>query len=174
ISDDMQKVASDNGMLNEYNAANNLWKQGIAKIDNFLQPLLDKKTPEQVFKTLESSSQQGSTNIREVLGSLDQPQRDMVVGTMLQRMGSAKPGQQNAEGSAFSLDTYLTNWNKLSPKTKDELFNTTSFPGLRDDLDTVARIAADGRISKRAFANPSGTGNFIGVGMLAGTGGAVV
>lgn len=172
ISDDLKKVAEDNGALDQYNQATQLWQQGIKKIDTFLQPLLDKKTPEQVFKSLESSAKEGSTNLREVFSGLNQDQKDSVVGTVLQRLGSAKPGQQNDAGSAFSLETYLTNWNKLNPKAKDVLFNDTSYPGLRDDLDTIARIASTGRQEKRAFANPSGTaGQLLGMTMLFGTAG---
>jgi hypothetical protein len=58
------------------------------------------------------------------------------------------------EGSVFSSETFLTNWNKLSPGAKAQLFPE---PPLRENMDKIARAAGAIREGKGIYANPSGT-----------------
>lgn len=165
ISEDLKAAAKQAGPEAEkaFNKANDFYKAGIQRIDDVLQPLVDKGIPEKVFKSLESSGREGATTLRATMRSLNQEERNVVAGTVLSRLGKAKPGQQDATGGVFSVETYLTNWNGLSKEAKDALFNGTSLKGLRKDLDTVARVAEQMRESARAFSNPSGTaGNVTG------------
>lgn len=165
VSEDLKAAAKAAGPDAEkaFNRANDFYKAGIQRIDDVLQPLVDKGVPEKVFKSLETGGKEGATTLRATMRSLDQKERDIVAGTVLSRLGKAKPGQQDATGEAFSVETYLTNWNGLSKEAKDVLFDGTSLKGLRKDLDTVARVTEQMRESARAFSNPSGTaGNVTG------------
>jgi hypothetical protein len=87
-------------------------------------------------------------------------------------MGRASPGQQNADGNAFSIERWLTNWNNLDPKAKAVLFQRDGFPSdFRDNLDKVASVASNIRSGSKVFANPSGTsGSTAAIGLSAGAG----
>jgi len=49
---------------------------------------------------------------------------DTVSASVLNKLGKASAGQQDATGELFSINTFLTNWNKMSPEAKEVLFNT--------------------------------------------------
>jgi hypothetical protein len=82
----------------------------------------------------------------------------MQTATLIDELGQATPGRQDAHGSLFSSETFLTNWNKLSPSSKAVMF--AGFPGankVRQDLETVAKAAELVRTKGGIYANPSGT-----------------
>jgi hypothetical protein len=54
----------------------------------------------------------------------------------------------------FSFSTFLTNWTKLSPEAKTQLFTR---PEWRRDLEQVASAASNVRDGSKVFANNSGT-----------------
>jgi hypothetical protein len=67
------------------------------------------------------------------------------------------PSAQNAAGTAFNPDTFLTNWGKISPEAKDALFGAQgSTKSLRRSLDSLEDTASTTRKST-IFRNPSGT-----------------
>mgnify|MGYP001572084768 FL=1 len=70
------------------------------------------------------------------------------------RLGRATPGNQNVEGDVFSSETFLTNWNRLSPGAKAQLFPD---PPLRENIERIAKAAGVIRSGKGIYANPSGT-----------------
>jgi hypothetical protein len=98
--------------------------------------------------------QQGGTLIGTVMKSLEPDERTAVTAAVIKRMGLAAPGKQNELGDLFSSQTFLTNWNKMSPQAKMSLFPN---PGLRDDLNTIASAAGMMKEGSAVFANPSGT-----------------
>jgi hypothetical protein len=83
--------------------------------------------PEKVFVSLMSGTKEGATTLKEVLSAIDQPSRNVLAASALQRMGRATAGAQDVAGAAFSPDTFLTNWNKMSPEARQALFG--SLPG---------------------------------------------
>jgi hypothetical protein len=83
--------------------------------------------PEKVFVSLMSSTKEGATTLKEVLSAIDQPSRNVLAASALQRMGRATAGAQDVAGQAFSPDTFLTNWNRVSPEARTALFG--SLPG---------------------------------------------
>lgn len=177
LSTDMEAAAQAAGPAAEraFRRANGYFSAGMKRVEDVLQPLVDKGVPEKIFKSIEAGGREGATTIRATMRSLTRDQRDIVAGTIINRLGKATPGQQNAVGEAFSPETFLTNWNKLSGEAKDALFGGTSDTGLRGGLDTIARVAEKIRANSRVFDNPSGTaGNvvgqslsFVGLGSLA-------
>lgn len=77
---------------------------------------------------------------------------------MIEKLGRALPGQQNADGSAWSHERFLSNWSSLSPKAKTELLS--GFPNaaeVRQNVDAVAKASAMLRENSKLWANPSGT-----------------
>ena len=90
--------------------------------------------------------------------SLPADARRAVTATMVDSLGRATPGAQNGEGTRFSSNTFLTNWNKLSPDGKNTLFS--GFPEaarLRANMDDVAAAAQSINANVKAYTNPSQT-----------------
>lgn len=83
--------------------------------------------PEKVFTSLMAGTKEGATTLKEVLSAIDQPSRNVLAASALQRMGRATAGAQDIAGTVFSPDTFLTNWNKMSPEARSALFD--SLPG---------------------------------------------
>ena len=86
--------------------------------------------------------------------SLAPSERQVVSEAVANRLGRARPGVQDVSNELFSSETYLTNWNKLSPGAKAQLFPN---PPLRENMDRLARAASAIRSGKGIYANPSGT-----------------
>ena len=158
LSQDMQRAAQDAGpeASRVFNAANHYYKTGVARMDA-LSDLLDKQGgPEAVFNSAMSGTQYGASRLRDVLDSIGPAQQKVLTATVLKRMGTAAPGQQNAAGDAFSPQTFLTNWHRMSGEAKDALFGDADTP-IRERVENVAAVAGNLREGSKVFANPSGT-----------------
>lgn len=83
-------------------------------------------------------------------------------GDTLEHLGLAKDSTQGAVGDLVSPDTFLTNWNKMDPRTKVMLFDDSA--GTMQTLDDLALVAE--AMKKRG--NASNFSNTAGVGMSAG------
>jgi hypothetical protein len=88
------------------------------------------------------------------------------------RLGAANKGAQNAAGDAFSLDTFLTNWNELKGSRNLILPKETV-----QSLDKLAQVAEVAKKFGRKL-NRSNTGGVMsylahGVPTAVGTGGAI-
>lgn len=62
------------------------------------------------------------------------------------------------EGAEFSAQTFLTNWNKLSPEARRALFDRYG-PSFSKDMDRIARVAENIKTGAQVYANPPGTAN---------------
>ncbi|MBX3703998.1 MAG: hypothetical protein KF822_09510 [Steroidobacteraceae bacterium] len=134
--------------------ANRFTRAGMDRIENHLERTIG-KTAEQTYKTLVSDPGNAS-KIAVTLKSLPAAERDIVKATVIERMGKATAGRQDAAGEVFSSETFLTNWNRLAPRAKAVLFSGQD-GALRRDLDAVARTAEMVREQAKVLANPSGT-----------------
>jgi hypothetical protein len=158
--------------------ARTLYAQNQERRD-FLNGIIDKSGgPEAVYQAATNGTKQGATKIGGVMDELDPGQQNLVRATVIDRLGKALPGQQNAAGDAFNASTFLTNWNKLAPEAKDALFGASGTPKtLRAGLDSLADTMSTIRNST-LFKNPSGTAEAAGHGYgllaLMGEGGAAL
>jgi hypothetical protein len=157
ISSDMENAANAAGpkAAQAFSRANNYYKAGLDRLDT-LSDVVNKGGPESMFNAALSGTKDGATRLRSVMQSLEPADQQTVAATVLKRMGNAAPGAQDATGSVFSPQTFLTNWNKMSPEAKSALFDR--FPnGLRDKVDNIADVASNLRDGSKVFSNPSGT-----------------
>lgn len=125
LSNDMKSAVAATGGergLQAFNKANNAFYRHLELLDSKINPLVDAKTPEAVYGMALNGSKQGGSNIKVVMKSLDPTQQDFVRGTVAKRMGLAKAGEQDAAGEVFSPDKFLTEWNKLSPEARSNIF----------------------------------------------------
>ncbi len=158
LSEDLESAAKAAGPQAEkaFGRANSYYSAGMKRIDDVLDPILKKTDPEDVFKAAVSGTSEGATTIRGVMKSLPEESRKIVASTTLRRLGRAVNSKQDDLGEVFSTETFLTNWNKITPDSKTALF--AALPDeMRKDLDKIARVASNIRDGSKVFANPSGT-----------------
>lgn len=159
LSQDMQAAAAKSGPQAEaaLARANSYHAAGMKRLD-VLGSVIDKAGgPEAVFRAATNGTKEGATTIRAVMQSLPEEARKTVSATVLRRMGRATAGKQDDLGEKFSTETFLTNWNTISPQAKAVLFDRYG-PSFRKDMDAVASVASNLREGSKVFVNPSGTG----------------
>jgi hypothetical protein len=152
-----------------FNRGNKLYSAGMERIAQ-VQPFANKDAPEQAYNALMQSGKENVSTLRAVKKSVGEETRATVAATAIDRMGRAKPGQQNDTGDAWSQETFLTNYNQLAPKARKELFS-----GFKDAEQVFAQVEALAkgssmiRDSSKVWANPSGTGgNTLAAGTIGG------
>ena len=156
--------------------ANRVYAAGLEKLEDFLQPLYNKTNPDLIVRELLASATEGATRLNALKSSLKPTQYKVLVSSVLDRMGRIAPGQGLAEGveqtGRFSTESFLTNWNKMSPAAKKALFSGKGFgPQMAKDLDDLVKVSSIIRESGKTFKNPSGTADRI-AGIGIGIGGA--
>jgi hypothetical protein len=151
--------------------ANNYTRAGMRRLETIDHVIEKNGGPEAVFTAATSGTKEGATTLRAVMQSLPPEAQKTVSATVLRRLGRATPGRQNDLGEKFSTETFLTNWNSMSPQAKAVLFDRYG-PEFRQNMNQVAKVAANLREGSKVFQNPSGTaqaGTQIGTAVAFGT-----
>lgn len=159
LSEDLQQIAGQAGpqATKAFNRANDYTRTGMDRLDR-LRPFADKTAPEQAFTSLERTLGENVSTLQAVKKSLPEGARGTVAGTVIERLGKARAGAQNDIGDAWSSDTFLTNWNKMTPEARKELFSGfKNAEQVSADVNSVAKAASMMRDNSKMWANPSGT-----------------
>jgi hypothetical protein len=158
LSQDLEAAAAAAGpeAKRAVDRANNYWKSLQSRTEVLESAVNKNGGPEKVFNALWTSAKDGDTTLRAVMQSIPKEQQRDLAAAFVRRIGRANPGAQNADGDAFSAATFLTNWNRISPEAKKTVFNRFG-PAFANDMDKIARVAANLREGSSTFANPSGT-----------------
>jgi hypothetical protein len=155
LSKDIEGAAKGAGAGPEFTRQNNYYRARMDRIESVLDRVIGKdKQPEDIFKAVNPTDPDQANKLRSVMRSLLPHERQIVSEAVANRLGRAAPGQQDEMGTLFSSEKFLTNWNKLSPGAKAQLFPE---PPLRENLEKVAKAAASIREGKGIYSNPSGT-----------------
>jgi hypothetical protein len=159
IAQDKQTAANAAGAGRDLERANRFYSQGADKMETTLQPYTKTGiTPEQAYNQFRSTVISSPTKAHALRQSLSPEVRKMQTATLIDELGQATPGRQDAQGSLFSSETFLTNWNKLSHSSKAVIFSGFEDAGkVRADLEKVAKAAELIRKKGGIYANPSGT-----------------
>lgn len=138
-----------------FKSADRQWSERLDTIDRFIQPVIGTaakpKSGEGVINAIGTAARGDTKKLAGFLNTLSPEERGIVSGTIINRLGT-KPANQ-AEDSSFSFNDFLTNWNRISPASKRELFGPEAKAAL-DDLATVA----GGTQGAQKYANHSNTG----------------
>lgn len=144
--------------------ANRHWQERVSTIDDVLEPVLgDGKSGEQSLAGIEqlARGQRGGTrHLGRLLNAMPAQAAQDTRATIIDRLGRAAPGAQDAEGDVFSTGTFLTNWNKMSPQGRAALFGHD--PVLRRTLDELAQIA-EAKKATASYTNTSNTGRAVNI-----------
>lgn len=159
LSRDMQGAATQAGPAAEaaWSRANNYTRAGLSRMER-VAPLANAKAPEDAFLALARTTREHVSTLQAVKKSVTPETRGQIAGTVIDRLGKAAPGAQNELSDTFSTERFLTNWNGMTPKARNELFS--GFPGagrVRADVEAAAKAASMMRENSRMWANPSGT-----------------
>jgi hypothetical protein len=143
LSQDMKDAVVARGgerALQTFNKANNAFGRYTNILESKVNPLIEAKTPEAVYSMAMSGSKQGGSNIRGIMKTLDPSQKEFVQGTITKRMGLASSGEQDAAGEVFSPNKFLTEWNKLSPEAKSNIYEKPQVTAINNLNKVISQI----------------------------------
>jgi len=138
-----------------FRTADRAYAERLNVIDDVMENVVGSggdRSAEAVAQRLSNMSRGDSARLRTFLNSVTPEESGIVRGSLIQEMGRSSSGRQNAAGSQFSLQTFLTNWDKMPNRTRDLLFRGEH----RQAIEDLARVAEGARAS-RAYSNTSGT-----------------
>lgn len=172
LTEDMEAAAKAAGpdAYKAWKRANTYYRTGAQRIERSLDKTITAQSPERAFEafsalTKADRSTADITRMRQIKASLSRDDWNDVSASIVDRLGRAKPGAQNAMGDAFSPGAFLTEWNKLSPEGKRILLPED----VRVELEKLATVAESVK-NANAERNFSNTGTAAGL-LATGAGG---
>jgi len=152
LKDDLRSTAARFGVDRQWDAANSGASQLYNFRDNLLTNLvgtrnagLDNITPAQAGNWLATRAANDPTIMGSIRANLP-PVADSTAAYKLRDMAAATAGNQNAAGTAISPRSFLTDWNRLSPESKNSLYPD---PQIRARVDALAKVSES---TKQAFS----------------------
>jgi len=137
--------------------ANKFYSRAATRAED-LNGIANRSTPEGAYGAVAGSLKSGPTVYERLRGAITPEARQKVVATVVDDMGYASPGLQNADGTVWSARSFLTNYNRLEPDARTALFTRLAGgQGYADNLSKVAKAAEMMGDSAKVWANPSGT-----------------
>lgn len=159
-ADDITDSLNDAGMGEAsrlFQQGDAAWRKRVETIDQVFRPIIgtgDKpRSGEQVIKTLTADLQNNNARAVKFLRALPETEANNVRASIIGAIGRATNGNQNAEGTAFSLSTFLKNWNEVGESAKAAYFG----PEARSALNDLAKVAESAKAAA-TYSNHSNTG----------------
>lgn len=139
-----------------FRQADAAWSERLNVIDDVMSEVIGPqgdRSAERVAQRLQNMSRGDSARLRTFMNNINPEEAGVVRGSLIQELGRSSSGQQNAAGDAFSLSSFLTNYDKLPDRSRQLLFRGDS----RQAIENLATLAEGSRNAAR-FANTSNTG----------------
>lgn len=158
ITQDIKTAAANSSpeALKAFERANAYTRTGHDRIDDYLERIATKVDTDKIFNAVAKGGE-GTKAINAVKRSLKPEEWEVVASNVIRRMGRASPGAQNADGDAFSVDKFVTDWDKLGAAKKALFTGSDKLNSYYDDLSRIARVASTVKQSSKQGANYSGT-----------------
>ncbi len=151
VSDDLREEARRMGVLKEFNRANTYTRSIHERTERVLDPILKRDVPEKVYQALIKSDASTMTNARR---SLTPKQWQAVQAGVVNKIGTARPSSQTtAAADDFSAETFMTEWAKMEPRARTQLFSGVHGKAITD----LATAAGQARANNQTLLNRSGT-----------------
>jgi hypothetical protein len=138
-----------------YRQADTEWSKWLDIEDDVIKPYIGKDGDAwgaDVAKRINSDVKGNGVRLAQFLKAVPEDQADNIRASLIMRLGRATKGQQDAAGEAFSLDTFLTNWDEIKG-ARNLIFPKETHQA----LEKLAKVAEAAKAAGRA-RNPSGTG----------------
>lgn len=158
LTNDLEIAAKAAGPEAEaaWKRANGYYRRGAEKIESDLDKTIRADSPERAFEAFSALTKGGRSTsntkrLYNIKNSMSSNDWNTVSASIIDRLGQAKAGAQNADGSAFSVGGFLTEWNKLSKEAKAVLLPAEA----RTELEKLAKVAESAKSagSERNFSN---------------------
>ena len=144
IKDNIQKTDLDKigkqSALQAWEKANTSHRLRTRFIQENIQPLLDKGTPEEVYKFATSQSKIGGTKIGQIMRSLNEPQKDFIRATFVKDLGLAQKGAQSAEADVFSPQKFMAEYSILKKNGTEKAIFTPEQVTAYNRLNKVVEL----------------------------------
>lgn len=127
------------------------------EFDDVLNKLVDLDAPERGYRFLMNSRRDGGTFFQKMRDQFTDDEWGDVSATIIQKMGFKNFG--NEADDAFSVNTFLTNWNSISDEAKQTLFSQIKGgKAARQSLDELVSVFQSMSQSTRLgnFSNTAG------------------
>lgn len=164
LTRDLETAARDAGPEAEraWRRANNYYRRGAERLNEYLDKTVTADSPERAFEAFAAMMKDGRSTadarrIYTIKASMPREEWGTVAASIVDRLGRAAPGGQNAGGDVFSPSKFLTEWNRLSPAAKSVLLPE----GQRKQMEQLAQVA-EGVRRANAERNFSNTGTATG------------
>lgn len=107
--------------------------------------------------------------LRRLMAAMPEDEANVIRASVFSRLGRATKGNQDETGEAFSINTFISNWNDMSPRARDILFRSGPHRQAVDDLVSIAAGVKRGQRFTN-WSNTSAGVNYggMGVGVAAG------
>lgn len=177
---DLKEAAakSDPKALEAFNKANETFAKHQSFIEEHIDPLIENKTPEQAYRAAMAGKAQGGSNIKKIMKVLNSDQQEFVRASVIKKMGLANAGEQDAAGKAFSPSRFLSEWNKMSPEARQNLFTESQVAAVTNLNKAIINIKATSKTQNVSKNIPYLTMMGLGAGTItshpAAVGGALV
>lgn len=160
--------------LRSFRTADRYFRAGIGRVER-VYGLLNANNPEQVTQRLISAATEGGKGniglLQTVRGALRDDEWSDFAGLVVQNLGHPKPSARDAaQEFEFSVQTALTNWNKMDPRARAMLtVNDDHARALNDLARVIARLAnvEAQRNTSRSATNALNTGGVFAAGAAA-------
>lgn len=156
LSRDMEAAATEPEARRAWQRANSYYNARLQRLEHIDAVVSRAGGPERVYAAAFGDVKHGGTTIRQVMQSLPKGSQRELTASFVRRMGQAVNSQQDADGAVFSMSTFLTRWNEISPEAKRVIFDRHGM-GFSHNMDKIARMAASSRQASQVFHNTSGT-----------------
>jgi hypothetical protein len=131
----------------------------VQTLDNIIMPIIGQrgqKSGTEVVRSLQQAAQSNGGRLGQFIRALPENESETVRASIINALGRAPAGRQDAAGEVFSLNDFLTHWNQLAPSARNAIFSRPQ----REGIERLARIAEHTK-GASAYANSSRTGGVV-------------
>jgi hypothetical protein len=147
-SSDLNKIGKQSA-LQAWEKANASHRLRTNFIKENIQPLLDKGTPEEVYKYATSQVKLGGTKVSQIMRSLNDNQKEFIRGTLIRDLGLAQKGIQSAEANIFSPQKFMAEYSTLKKNGTEKAIFTPEQVEAFNRLNKVVELTKNTEQAKQ-------------------------
>jgi hypothetical protein len=132
------------------------WYSEQKQLHDSMQNFMKSGNAEQIGEKLADPSRFTSIDAQRMKQAYSLSDWRQVASGIMGLMGKAKPGAQNVAGDVFSVNTFLTRWNAMSPETRRVMFGDIENGQLLQSLNKLSNVVGSVKDSA-AMTNTSNT-----------------
>ncbi len=162
ITEDIKAVASATGddAAKAFARANNYTRAGHQRIEGFVENVLKRGEFSKIYSAVTKGGE-GTQTINAFKRSMKPEEWEVVASNVIRELGKSSAGRQGADGTEFSINQFMSDWNKLGPAKKAMFSGSRTLDHFGRDLDAIARTAERIKVGSQVASNPSGSGQFV-------------